>query len=345
MNTTRRTFVGLGAASAAVSALGLRSAVAAGSSKSEDAGASGAASATKVLPVGPKDRFWVAAVTPCDKNYRFDEGVYRELLAWWKSKGADGILVLGTNGEGPSYSVAERKRIAEFALKNKMGLDMIVGTGTANFPETIELSRHAAVHGADSVLITPPYYFKNPSDAGLARYFTLIFDQVKTPVLYYHIPQVTGVPVDLAFFRMLAEHENFAGLKDSHGDPAEYETLANGLPARLNIISGTDNNMLAALRRGDGAILGSGNVYTKQVAAVFAAHRAGKDMTEPMRKLQAATALMEGGDYYNPSAIKYTLNEMLGSKRTSYTRPPWAEIGEDLKAKIRAGIDQLDALA
>jgi hypothetical protein len=81
------------------------------------------------------------------------------------------------------------------------------------------------------------------------------------------------------------------------------------------------------------------------VAAVFAAHRAGKDVNEPFKKLAAATSLMEGGDYYNPSAIKYTLNLMMGNSRMTYTRPPWVEIGEDLKAKIRSGLAKLKELS
>lgn len=343
MDTSRRAFVGMGAATAAVASLGgIRHA----SALNADSAAAPTAPSTATPAADTrKDRFWIAAVTPCDKNYKFDEGAYRDQLAWWKENGADGILVLGTNGEGPSYSVAERKHIAEFALKNKMGLDMIVGTGTANFHETVELSQHAAANGADRVLIVPPFYFKKPATEGLARYFSLIFDQVKTPVLYYHIPMVTGVPVDLTVFRNLAQHPNFAGLKDSNGDPAEYETIANGLSTKFNVISGTDNNMLAALRRGNGVILGSGNLYTKQVAAIFAAHRAGKDVNEPMKKLQAVTAVMEGGDYYNPSAIKYSLNRMMGNTRNTFTRPPWAEISEDLKAKIRSGLSQIKEMA
>jgi hypothetical protein len=54
---------------------------------------------------------------------------------------------------------------------------------------------------------------------------------------------------------------------------------------------------------------------------------------------------MEGGDYYNPSAIKYSLNRLMGNTRTTYPRPPWAEISEDLKAKIRSGLSQIKEMA
>src|ERR1700691_4549685 len=80
MESSRREFLGISAATAAL-ASGLAPAVAAANS----APASSA-----------KDKFWVAAVTPCDRNYKFDEGAYRDQLSWWKENGADGVLVLGT---------------------------------------------------------------------------------------------------------------------------------------------------------------------------------------------------------------------------------------------------------
>src|ERR1700678_3550881 len=96
-----------------------------------------------------KTLFWVATVTPCDKNLKFDPGAFRDLLAWFKHNGADGIVVLGTTGEFPSFSVAERKQVAESALKDKLGMNIIVGPGTSNVGETIEFARHAEEHGAD----------------------------------------------------------------------------------------------------------------------------------------------------------------------------------------------------
>src|ERR1035438_2975403 len=43
--------------------------------------------------------FWVAACTPCDKNLKFDEAYYRDMMAYFKDQGADGVVVTGTTGE------------------------------------------------------------------------------------------------------------------------------------------------------------------------------------------------------------------------------------------------------
>ena len=327
MDTTRRMFVGMGAAAAAVSA----------------------APAMAATPISTaKDKFWIAATTPCDANYEFDAAAYAEQLAWWKSQGADGVLVLGTNGEGPSFSVAERKKIAETAVKHRNGLDLIITTGTPNFKETIELSQHAAAIGGDSVLIQPPFYYKNPKTDGLLEYFRLVMAKLPSTaqVRYYDIPQVTGVTINPAFVTAMAErHPNFIGIKNSHGVADEFEALSTQTPGRLNIISGTDNNMLAALRHGNGVILGSGNVYTKLVAGVFAAHRAGQDPQPAFDKLTKATSMMAANGYgSNYNAIKYALNLMMGSSRVNIARPPHVPLSDDEKAKLRAGVAQLKSM-
>jgi len=328
MDSTRRTFMGMSAAAAAMVA---------------------GASSTVSAPVSSaKDKFWIAAVTPCDENYEFDPGAYREQLQWWKGQGADGILVLGTNGEGPSFSVAERKKIAEFAIKNKMGLDMIVTTGTPNFKETIELSQHAASIGADSLLIQPPFYYKNPKPAGLLEYFRLVVDKVpNAQVRYYDIPQVTGVTINPAFVTAMAQqHPNFIGIKNSHGVAEEFEVLSTQTPKRLNIISGTDNNMLVALSHGNGVILGSGNVYTKLVANIFAAHRAGQDPKPAYDRLVQATNMMKANGYgSNYNAIKYALNLMMGTRRINIARPPHVPLTDEEMAQIRRGVAQLKEMS
>src|SRR5580704_17418432 len=105
METTRRTFLGAMGAAAALRAVG-------------EAGLPEAhreVPATAEVPPasGEKQLFWVAATTPCDKNLNFDPELYKDVLAYLREQGADGVVVLGTTGEFPSFSVEERKKIAD----------------------------------------------------------------------------------------------------------------------------------------------------------------------------------------------------------------------------------------
>ena len=292
---------------------------------------------------GNKCLFWIAAATPCDKNLQFDEGVFREMLTWFKHNGADGIVVLGTTGEYPSFSVAERKKVAEVALKHRNGMNMIVSPGTCNFPETIDLSQHAAANGADGLLIIPPFYYKNPPLEGLTKYYSLIFEQVKIPINLYHIPRTSAVPISLDLLHSLEKYPNLAGIKDSNGDPAEYEAFVKEFP-KLNMRTGTGNNLKAALDHNMGAILMEGNLFCKQVAAVFAAKRAGKDIEEPLAKLHQAQQLLRPAGVGSYGAMKYALSLQMGTRQT-YQRPPNPDVTDEQKAKIKDALAQLGQMA
>jgi 4-hydroxy-tetrahydrodipicolinate synthase len=325
METTRRIFLeGLGAV-AALSAVGV---------------APGAKTRTGAAqPTSEKCLFWIAALTPCDKNLKFEEGLYRDMMAYFKENGADGIVVLGSTGEYPSFSVAERKKIAETALKHRNGMNMIICSGTSNFPETIELSQHAAANGADGLLIIPPFYYKQPPLEGLTKYFSLIFEQVSIPINLYHYPRMSAVPVTPELLHSLEKYPNLAGIKDSNGDAPEYEQYVKEFP-KLNMRTGTGNNLKAALDSGMGAILAEGNLFTKQIAAVFAAKRAGQDIDAPLGKLRDAQQVLRSGGVFGFGPMKYALSLQMGSAQ-SYQRPPHPDVTEEQKAKIREGLEQI----
>src|SRR6266446_5287263 len=331
MPTTRRGFLG---AAGATAAMGLAARVRIPEAPAAQPGAANvpAASDEKVL-------FWVAASTPCDKNLKFDEELYKDLLAYLKSNGADGVVVLGTTGEFPSFSVAERKKVAETAFKHRNGLNIIVSPGTANFPETLELSQHAEANGADGLLVVPPFYYKHPSLDGLTRYFSILFEQVKIPINLYHIPFATGVPISHELLHAMEKYPNLTGIKDSVSDPKVYHDFVAEFP-RLNMRTGTTENLKYALDHDMGAILAEGNNFTKQIATVFAAKRAGKDLGESVAKLEAAMKLLrEGGvDEYGP--MKYALSLQMGT-RQFYQRPPNSEVTDEQKAKIKQAVEQI----
>src|SRR5215470_12162271 len=116
--TTRRTFLGAVGATAALR-------VATGAKLPEALATGPRTLKLPAAPAGEKVLFWVAASTPCDKNLKFDEELYKDLLVYLKGNGADGVVVLGTTGEFPSFSVAERKKVAETAFKYRNGLNII----------------------------------------------------------------------------------------------------------------------------------------------------------------------------------------------------------------------------
>jgi 4-hydroxy-tetrahydrodipicolinate synthase len=325
METTRREALGLAGVAAAAATMAGRPATAAPN-----------------LGSPAKTMFWTASVTPCDKNQKFDPGAMRDVLAWFKHSGADGVVVLGTSGEFPSFSVAERKLVAETALKDKNGLNVIIGPGTPNISETVELARHAQDHGADGLLVIPPFYFNDPSTEGLTRYYSMLFDQVRIPINLYHIPGTSEAPISIELLKNLSHYPNLAGIKDSSGSPQGYKAFVEAFPA-LNMRTGTNNNLEQAFDHGMGAILADGNVFTELCADVFAAYRAKRDYKPALEKLRAAQRGVQGLGG-SPAAMKYGLSLQMGGPPI-YPRAPLVEVSGEQKAAIKLALDRLKDMA
>ena len=336
MQSTRRTFLGTMGAAAALGVVGNTTTIEANATVPKNA----RADVTKSRASSTENQlFWTAASTPCDKNLNFDPELYRDLLAYLKANGADGVVVLGTTGEFPSFSVAERKKVAEVAFKNRNGMNIIVSPGTANFPETLELSLHAQENGADGLLVVPPFYYKHPRIDGLTKYFSMLFEKVTIPINLYHIPFATGIPISLELMHNLEKYPNLAGIKDSSGDEDEYHKFVAEFP-NLNMRTGTTHNLRYAMDNGMGAILAEGNNYTALIAAVFKAKRAGQDIGAPIEKFQAALKLLRAGgvDEYGP--MKYALSLQMGT-RQFYQRPPNSDVTDEQKAKIKEALEEI----
>src|SRR5579871_4341095 len=159
-----------------------------------------------------------AIVTPFDAQGDLRLEHMPALLEFQRSAGVDGVVVCGTNGEGASLSVSERKRTLETVLEHRKELLVIAGTGAASVTDAVELTRHAGEAGADATLVLPPIFFKNPTAQGLADYFRRTLDAADLPALLYNIPQFSAVTITDELIALLADHPNLSGVKDSTGD-------------------------------------------------------------------------------------------------------------------------------
>jgi 4-hydroxy-tetrahydrodipicolinate synthase len=101
-----------------------------------------------------------AAATPVNADLSPDLGAFAAHCAALLADGCDGIALLGTTGEANSFSSAERQAILESALATGMAPDRLMpGTGLANVPETVALTRHALSCGVTTVVMLPPIYY------------------------------------------------------------------------------------------------------------------------------------------------------------------------------------------
>ncbi|HZO91212.1 MAG TPA: dihydrodipicolinate synthase family protein [Chthonomonadaceae bacterium] len=280
-----------------------------------------------------------AILTPLDRQGRLALEHFPTLLEFQRRGGVDGVVVCGTNGEGTSLSVEERKRTLEAALAHRGVLTVVAGTGAASVTDAVELTRHAAQAGADAALVLPPFYFKNPTVEGLAAYFRAVLDAADIPVLLYSIPQQTAVPITDALLELLSGHPNLAGLKDSAGDWARTQELLARYP-HLRIFGGHDKLASRGYASGSaGCISGNANAFPEVVAAVRDAHRADPTGAQAEAAQARLSALADITLRYPLIAVSKSVLAHRGLPRLG-VRPPLVNLTpaqeESLLAELRA---------
>jgi len=206
--------------------------------------------------------------TPLDGDLVFDRDAQATHLKWLASEGLDGALILGTNGEFPSFSLNERRAVAEAAVAADSGLDLILGVGSCALPDVLTMVDLASSLGYRAVLCPPPFYFRSAPATGIAAFFLEILERSSLPVLLYHIPQVTGVAVSDEVLDLLGGHENLIGVKDSTGDPDELRRLTQRYGDGCYLV-GNDRLVTACVEAGgSGSISAAASVAPALVCAV-----------------------------------------------------------------------------
>lgn len=195
-----------------------------------------------------------------------------ENFARWNNTGLAGYVLLGSNGEAPLLSDAERLEVVRVARKeipaNKL---LLVGTGMESTEATIVLTMRVADLGAAAALVVNPFYYRPQlSRAALRKYFEAIAEASPIPIVLYNVPKFTGVNLSVELIAQLAEHPNLIGMKDSAGNLAQLVELREKTPAGFQILIGADAVFFAGLMHGmDGAILALANVAPHECVKLY----------------------------------------------------------------------------
>ena len=196
-----------------------------------------------------------AAVTPLQDG-RLDAeavGPYVDFLA---GHGLDGLLALGTTGEGVMFPPRHRMEIAS-AFVEAAGdrLQVAVHCGAQTTHDTVALAAHAAELGADAVAVIAPPYFRLDEDELLAHFEVAAAACAPLPFYLYEFEARSGYAIPLAVIERLRERApNLAGMKVSD---APWEKLEPYLIPGLDVFVGAESLLARGLAAGAvGAVSG-----------------------------------------------------------------------------------------
>lgn len=206
-----------------------------------------------------------ALVTPLTSG-GVDEAAYADLLDFvlggspdadgYQHAGCEAVVVLGTTGENPTVTPAERTRLVDLTVQHVAGrAPVVVGAGTNDTATSVAYAREAANAGADGLLVVSPYYNK-PTPDGLVAHVSAIADATDCPIVFYNVPGRTGQNVTAETQLRLADAvPTVVGTKEASGNLNQIADVIAHRPEGFAVYAGDDDLALPTLALGaDGLV-------------------------------------------------------------------------------------------
>lgn len=195
-----------------------------------------------------------AMITPFDES-GVNLQAFGEMIEHQIAGGVDGLVVVGTTGEPPVMTEAEKETLIRYAVEKCAGrVKVLIGTGSNCTEHAVETSKQAEALGADGVLVVTPYYNKC-TQRGIYEYYKAVCESVKIPVVCYNVPSRTGVNILPETMEKLAEIPNMAGIKEASGNMAQVLETARRIRGKCDLYSGEDALNLPILCAGGTAVI------------------------------------------------------------------------------------------
>jgi 4-hydroxy-tetrahydrodipicolinate synthase len=208
-----------------------------------------------------------ALVTPFRSDGALDEPALDGLVQRQIARGIDFLVPCGTTGESPTLTHEEHLRVVEMTVNLAKGkVPVLAGAGGYNTNEVVVRARELAEMGVDGILSVTPYYNK-PTQEGLYQHFRLIAETVPLPIILYSVQGRTGVNIEPATVKRLAEIENIVGIKEASGNISQMAAILNVVPDDFIVLSGDDAITLPLMALGGCGVI---SVVSNEIPAEMA---------------------------------------------------------------------------
>lgn len=274
-----------------------------------------------------------AVPTPFDEN-GVDISEFRKFLQFQIDNIVDALIVCGTTGESSTMTRDEKIIAINCALEvANEKIPVIVGTGSNNTREAIEMSKIAERLGVDGILVVTPYYNKT-TQRGLIAHYKAIAESVSIPIILYNVPSRTGVNIEPQTCLELSKIDNIVAIKEASGNISQVAQISNLCGDNLYIYSGNDDQIVPICSLGGiGVISVLSNIKPKFVHDMVYDFFDGN--IDKARKMQLNVLPLINSLFseVNPIPVKYALNELGFNFRVP--RLPLVEFSDTNKKVLR----------
>ena len=194
-----------------------------------------------------------ALVTPF-RNGEVDYDTYAGLLDRQLKAGIHFLVPLGTTGETPCLSPAERLKLMEITKEHCTDRPIVAGCGTNSLSQTLEGMKVLGSAAPDAYLIVVPYYNK-PTQRGLYEYFKAVAGSTDKAIVLYNVPGRTGANLKAETTLRLAEIPNIVAVKEASGNYSQISEIIRNAPEGFSVLSGNDEETLPLMATGASGVI------------------------------------------------------------------------------------------
>lgn len=190
--------------------------------------------------------------------------------------GVQGLVLMGTVGEGNSLEPDEKRALLKAAVKMCGGrVPLVAGVSEMTTAAAVRFASDAETLGADALMVLPAMVYV-PTEDELVEHFRSVAGASDLPVMLYSNPAAYRVGVSVEALKRMLDIPSITCLKESSADTARYTDLFNAAGERLVLFAGLDDVVFEAVALGaKGWVSGLADAFPRESLALWSALASG----------------------------------------------------------------------
>ena len=221
------------------------------------------------------DMQWRGVIPAITTPFRADLSIDYEFLSrhckWLVESGCDGVVALGSLGEGATLSFQEKRQVLETcarAIGEKAYV--VAGVSALSTDEAVGIAKMAEQAGCDGLMVLPPYVYVGDWRE-MREHVGAVLSATSLSAMLYNNPiayTVDFLPPQVA--ELMDVYPTLHAIKESSADVRRIAALRALVGSRLAILCGVDDLIVEAVYAGAvGWIAGLVNAFPRESVDLF----------------------------------------------------------------------------
>jgi dihydrodipicolinate synthase/N-acetylneuraminate lyase len=221
-----------------------------------------------------------AITTPFHSDLSIDFESLRKHISWLAKQGCQGIVALGSLGEGATLEKQEKADILRECVASVGDkVPVVAGISSLSTRQAVQQAKEAAELGCQGLMVLPPYVYSTDWRE-MKAHVAAILQSTPLSCMLYNNPiayKTDFLPEQVA--ELAAEFPNLYAVKESSADVRRITALRALLSDRLAYFVGVDDLIVEGIAAGaTGWIAGLVNAFPRESVVLFERAMRGEDV-------------------------------------------------------------------